>query len=370
MNKLETRIDQVRKAFDENQIDGILIFIEENRFYLSGFEGEDSQFDETSGILAIGRDKLILATDSRFTVQAEKEASLYEIYCYTRGLAKELPKIMEAAGIKKGGFESVRVSVDLFNKMNSSVKEYQKELELKPVSGIVEKLREIKDENEIDIMRNALHVAEKGLKSLLPKFVPGMTEQEGAWLLEKTLREMGADGLSFSTITASGINAAKPHAVPSSKKFGEGEPILFDWGTLMSRYCSDITRTFYIKSADAKFREIFEIVKKAQDESTKAIKEGVSTKEVDFVARKIIEDAGYEKFFGHGLGHGVGMAVHEAPRLSPLYDVELKEGMVITVEPGIYLPDWGGIRLENMVAVRKDGGELLNSTIPEDFIIY
>lgn len=369
MNKNEIRIDKLRREFDSNDIDGLLIFIEENRYYLSGFEGEDSQFDETAGILAIGRDKLVLATDSRFTFQAEQEAPLFEIYCYTRGLSKELPKIMEAAGIKKAGFESVRVSVDLYEKMNSSVKEYGKDLRLKPVSKIVEKFREIKDEDEIQKMKYALLMAEKGLKEVIPKLKPGMTENQGAWLLERTLREMGAEDLSFSTITATGTNSAKPHAVPSDAKFKEGEPLLFDWGTLIKRYCSDITRTFYLGKKDSKFEEIFEIVKKAQDAGTAAIREGVSGKEVDEAARDIIENAGYGKYFGHGLGHGVGMAVHEAPRLSPLSDSVLKEGMVVTVEPGIYIPEWGGIRLENMVVVRKDHAEVLNATTPEDFLI-
>lgn len=370
MNKLESRIEKIRKEFAQNQIDGLLVFIQENRFYLSGFDAEDSQFDETAGILAIGKDKLILATDSRFTVQAEAEAPLYEVYCYKRGLGKEIHHIMEAAGIKKAGFESVRVSYQLFEKLNSSIEVHGKGLSLVPVSGIVEKYREIKDEDEIDKMRHALHVAENGLLKILPDLKPGMTEKQGAWLLEKTLREMGAEGLSFSTITAIGKNAAKPHAVPSDEVFTENAPLLFDWGTLMDNYCSDITRTFYLNSKDSVFEKIFEIVKKAQDEATNAIKEGASTKDVDFAARKVIEDAGYGSYFGHGLGHGVGMAVHEAPRLSPLNDINLKEGMVVTVEPGIYLPQWGGIRLENMVVVRKDGAEVLNSTTPEDFLIY
>jgi Xaa-Pro aminopeptidase len=370
LNKNEIRIDKLRKEFESNEIDGILIFIEENRFYLSGFEGEDSQFDETAGILAIGKDKLVLATDSRFTFQAETEAPLYEIYCYKKGLAKEIPDIMEAAGITKAGFESVRVSVDLFEKMESSVKEFGKDLILKPVSGIVEKFREIKDEGEIEKMRYALHIAEKGLKQVIPQLKPGMTEIEAAWILERTLKEMGAQDLSFSTITATGTNSAKPHAVPSTEILKEGEPLLFDWGTLIERYCSDITRTFYLGKKDDKFDEIFEIVKKAHDAGTAAVKAGVSTREVDEAARNIIEKAGYGKYFGHGLGHGVGMAVHEAPRLSPLSDETLKEGMVVTIEPGIYIPEWGGIRLENMVVVRKDHAEVLNSTKPEDFLYY
>jgi len=368
LDKIEKRIKKIRKTFDKNQIDGILIFIEENRFYLSGFQGEDSQFDETAGILAIGKEKLVLATDSRFTTEAEANSPLYEIFCYKKGLSKEIVEILEAAQIKKAGFESARVSVDWFDKMNASIKKSKKDLSLKPVSGIVEKLRQVKDEDEIKTIKTALEIAEKGLLEIKKDLKPGITEYEAAWLLEKTLREKGANGLSFSTITASGKNSAKPHAIPSNNTFKTKEPVLFDWGVIIDRYCSDITRSFYIEETDSKFEEIFKIVRKAQIAGTNAIKAGVKAKDVDFAARKIIEDAGYGKFFGHGLGHGVGMAVHEAPRLSPLTDEILKEGMVVTVEPGIYLPDWGGIRLENMVVVRKDGAETLNTTTPEDFL--
>jgi Xaa-Pro aminopeptidase len=369
LDKISKRIEKVRKTFDENQIDGILIFIEENRFYLSGFEGEDSQFDETAGILAIGKEKLILATDSRFTTEAEANCPLYEIYCYKKGLSKEITNILEAAQIKKAGFESVRVSVDWFDKMNASIKESKKNLSLKPVSGIVEKLRLIKDEDEINTIETALEISEKGLLKIKKDLKPGITEAKAAWMLEKALKEKGIKELSFSTITATGKNSAKPHAIPSKTILESKGHILFDWGIILDRYCSDITRTFFIEEMDSKFEEIFNIVRKAQIAGTNAIRAGIKAKEVDFAARKVIEEAGYGKYFGHGLGHGVGMAVHEAPRLSPLTDEILEEGMVVTVEPGIYLPDWGGIRLENMVVVQKDGAKTLNTTKPEDFLI-
>jgi Xaa-Pro aminopeptidase len=368
LDKINKRIEKIRRTFDENEIDGILIFIEENRFYLSGFEGEDSQFDETAGILAIGKEKLVLATDSRFTTEAEANCPLYDIYCYKKGLSKEITNILEAAQIKKAGFESARVSVDWFDKMNETIKESRKGLSLKPVSGIVEKLRQIKDEDEINTMQTALEIAEKGLLEIKKDLKPGISEADAAWMLEKRIREKGIKKLSFSTITACGINSAKPHAIPSRYSFKTKEPVLFDWGTVLDRYCSDITRTFFIEETDSRFEEIFNIVRKAQIAGTNAIRAGVKAKEADFAARKVIEDAGYGKYFGHGLGHGVGMAVHEAPRLSPLTEETLEEGMVVTVEPGIYIPDWGGIRLENMVVVQKDGAKTLNSTTPEDFI--
>ncbi|PIE75168.1 MAG: peptidase M24 [Deltaproteobacteria bacterium] len=368
MKKIQERIEKTRKKFKEHDIDGLLVFIEENRFYLSGFEGEDSQFDETAGILAIGKEKLVLATDPRFVVQAEKEAPLYELYCYKKGLASEITKILDCAGITKAGFESSRVTYEMYKKIKESMSSSKHGASLKPLTGIVESLREIKDEEEIKKISIALEIAENGFKKVVNQFIPGISEEQGAWILEKTLREMGAEKLSFSTITASGINAAKPHARPTDKLFCENEPVLFDFGTLVERYCSDITRTFFLGDDKLEFKKIFDIVKNAQDAGTNAIREGITGKEVDLAARKVIEDAGYGKYFGHGLGHGVGMAVHEAPRLSPLSDTVLKEGMVVTVEPGIYIPSWGGIRLENMAVVRKDSAQVLNTTNPADFI--
>ncbi|MCP4370542.1 MAG: M24 family metallopeptidase, partial [Deltaproteobacteria bacterium] len=198
---------------------------------------------------------------------------------------------------------------------------------------------------------------------------PGMTERQLAWEMEKEIREAGAQALSFPTIAASGPNSALPHAIPSDRKIKAGEPILFDWGARLDSYCSDISRTVMIGAPDETFKKVFTTVLDAQQMATDAIKPGISSKAVDKIARDRIEKSGFKGKFGHGLGHGTGLAVHEHPRLSPLKKTTLETGMVFTVEPGIYIPNWGGIRLENMVVVRDDGVEVLNQIDPGDFLI-
>lgn len=186
-----------------------------------------------------------------------------------------------------------------------------------------------------------------------------MTEKQAAWAMEKGMREGGAQAMAFPTIVASGPNSALPHAVPGDRAFKTGEPILFDWGAKLDGYCSDTTRTVVLGQPDATFKKVYQTVLDAQQKAMDAIKTGANTAAVDRLARSHIENAGFTGRFGHGLGHGTGLAVHEAPRLSPIRNTRLEEGMIVTVEPGIYLPDWGGIRIENQVVVRDDGPEVL-----------
>lgn len=362
------RIEALRKHMKPLNLDAMMVLVAENRRYLSGFTGEDNGFDESAGALFITQKKLLLATDSRFVFQAETEAPDFEVYCYRKGLAAELPDILAKLNVRTLGFEPARLSFKEHQRMEISLKEAGSFAALLPVSDLVESLRVIKDESEIDIMRTALGITERALQNLLPRILPGMHEKDAAWMLEKELRELGAEGLSFPSIVAGGINAAKPHAHPSDNPFTTKAPVLFDWGIKLKGYCSDITRTFFLEKADERFMELFTVVKTAQERATAAIRDGISTKEIDALAREVITEKGYGEFFGHGLGHGVGLAIHEAPRLSPLQDIPLKSGMVVTVEPGIYLPEWGGIRLENMVVVRQDGPEILNTTGVEDFL--
>jgi Xaa-Pro aminopeptidase len=187
-----------------------------------------------------------------------------------------------------------------------------------------------------------------------------MSEKEAAWRLEKEMRESGADALSFPSIVASGPNSALPHAIPGNRILKEGEPVLFDWGTVHHGYCSDTSRTTILGKAGDDFTKVFNTVVEAQKLAIKAIRGGISAKAIDQIARHHIEKTGYKGKFGHGLGHGTGLAVHEAPALSPLKDTILKPGMLVTVEPGIYIPEWGGVRVENQVVVREDGAEVLN----------
>ncbi|MFO7965424.1 MAG: Xaa-Pro peptidase family protein [Desulfobacterales bacterium] len=356
----QNRITRLRQRIAEVNLDALLVSIDENRRYLSGFTGEDTHFDESAGVLMITADRSILATDSRFTLQARKEAPLFDIHQYEKGLAKELPGLIARLDVSRIGFEDRRVSVFQHREMTREASEQGLDAEFVPCEDLVEQLRLIKDESEIALTRKALSVAEAAFVETAGMLEPGMTEKEIAWNLEQTVRRSGGDTLSFPTIVASGPNSALPHAVPGDRKIKSGEPILFDWGVRMDGYCSDTSRTLILGKPDDTFSTIHEIVRTAQRLAIAEIKPGAHGKAVDEIARTFIEDNGYKGKFGHGLGHGTGLAVHEGPRLSPLSTSILEPGMIVTVEPGIYIEKWGGVRIENQVVVREDGPEVLN----------
>ena len=360
MNSLETRIAAVRKSIADNGIDTLMVLMEENRRYLSGFTAEDHQFDESAGALLINENRLILTTDSRFELQAKREAPLFEIQIYQKGLAKELSTLAERMNSARIGIESARVTVKQYNEFLKELQTAQSVVELVPMEEMVESLRLVKTPQEVERTRKALFLAEEAFLEVARTLKPGMTEKELAWSMEKVMREKGADGLSFPVIVAAGPNSALPHAIPTDRPINSGEPILFDWGARLNGYCSDTTRTVLIGQPDETFHKVYHTVLQAQQKAIAAIKDGISSKEVDRVARDYIHGQGFEGKFGHGLGHGTGLAVHEGPRLSPLKDTVLRSGMIVTVEPGIYLPEWGGIRIENQVVVGSEGPQVLN----------
>ena len=344
----------------DRPFDTILVLNGENRRYLSGFTGADTQMDESAGALFINDNRLILATDSRYDVQAAAEAEGFEIICYRKGLAKAMPEICKKLDVKYLGFETSRVSCKQYHEIETALSSNNIDIELVPTENTVEDFRLIKDPQEIDATKQALEIAENAFLSVLHQLAPGMSEKDLAWLLEKEMRETGADALSFPSIVAFGPNSALPHAIPGNRPLKEGEPILFDWGAVLEGYCSDTSRTTVLGDTDSEFQNVFRTVVEAQKMAIETIREGISSKHVDQIARRHIESKGYKGKFGHGLGHGTGLAVHEGPALSPLKDTVLKPGMLVTVEPGIYIPGWGGVRVENQVVVREDGAEVLN----------
>jgi len=360
MTKLETRILKIRERLKIQNADALIVLISPNRYYLSGFSSEDHQCDESTGALLITADQLILATDSRFELQAQQEAPLYRVVVYREGLSKLLPTLAKECGIGRLCFESIRVSVHQYHELLREFKNAQIEVELMPVEDWVEDLRITKSALEIDKTVAALELAEKAFAQMVKQIQPGMTEKQVAWALEKNMREAGAETLSFPSIIAAGRNGALPHAVPSDRPIETGEPIIIDWGARLAGYCSDTTRTIILGDPDETFLTVYRTVLEAQQRAIAAIRAGVSTKTVDAVARDYIREQGFAGKFGHGLGHGTGLAVHEAPRLSPLKDTILQSGMIVTVEPGIYLSGWGGVRIENQVVVETDGPRVLN----------
>lgn len=359
-NIIKKRIGYIKENFSKLNIDTLMVLVDENRRYLSGFRGHDTQFDESAGALFISNSGLILATDSRYEEQAVKEAPLYEVICCKEGLSRQIPEILISLGTKKLGFESVRISHLEYKKMAKQIKSSGLKVKLVETENVVESLREIKNEKEIRSIKKALLIAESVFSGIQGYIRAGITEKEAAWKIEKGIREAGAESTSFPTIVASGPNSALPHAIPSDRKFKEGEPILFDWGAKADGYCSDISRTIVIGKPDELFKKIYNTVLDAQSMAIKAIKPGADSISIDGIARKHIEKMGFKERFGHSLGHGTGLSIHEQPRLSPLKNSILESRMVFTIEPGIYIPGWGGIRLENMVVVRKNKAEVLN----------
>jgi len=356
------RLALTRQSMHKNKVDGLLVFTEENRRYLSGFTGEDHQFDETAGVLVITQGYQALITDPRFELQAAREAPGFDVVIYRKNLFESIASYVADNSVTRLGLESVRLTVHLYGKLQDAVKQVcaDGELSLVPLEGLVEDLRVVKNEKEIEKTRRAVEVAETGFRQAIKGLKTGMSEKEMAWLLERCVREAGADDISFPVIVAAGPNSALPHAIPTDRKIAAGEPVLFDWGVKLDGYCSDASRTVIIGPPDDTFLKVHGTVLEAQQRATAAVKSGISGKAVDTIARDFIHKNGYEGKFGHGLGHGTGLAIHEAPRLSQLRDDILKSGMIVTVEPGVYLPDWGGVRIENQVVVADAGPVVLN----------
>lgn len=352
------RIKKLQDGLRRKKIDAILISRPENRRYLSGYKAPDHGINETAGIIFVpARSQARLLTDFRYQLQAEQETSL-QVTLYQKGILPLLRDLLNEYKVKRFAFESHYTLhsfslklVDLAEKIG---------VELIPVTDTVEKLRAIKSEAEIDMIRHSVRLNESVFQSIYKRLEPQMTEIGIAAAIETKMREAGAEGPSFSTIVASGVNGALPHAVPNNKPVGNNSGITVDMGLVLGGYCSDMTRTIVIGKADSAYKRIHRLVRKAQLAGMEAVKPGIMMKDVDRTARKIIADEGHGKHFGHSLGHGVGLAVHEAPSISFRSRQKLKPGMVITIEPGIYITGWGGVRLENMVVVREDGYENLN----------
>jgi len=351
MNHIQDRLTEVRRLLEEKKLAALLIMQPENRRYLSGFKG-------SAGVLVITSRHAILSTDFRYWEQGAQQAPDFTVYQAKGGIKDYLPGLFAAAGDpQRIGFENNTVTVAQYEELQKAAPQ----VELSGVNGLIENVRAVKDADELALTQKTIDLAEDGLRYLLSIMKPGMTELQVAWELEVYLRTHGADALSFDTIVASGPNAALPHYDPGARAIQTNEPITIDWGAAIDGYRSDLTRTIVLGQPDAKFREVYGIVLKAQLNAINNIKAGQTGKEADAFARNVIVAAGYGDFFGHGLGHGVGLAVHEQPRASYTVEEErLPANSILTVEPGIYLPGWGGVRIEDMILVKDGKSEVLS----------
>lgn len=351
------RLERLRHALEAQGLDGLLVSQPESRYYLSGYTGHDLPPRDSAGYLLITSDKAFLLTDPRTTEQAEHESPDYEVLSYGAGSRgpQAIGELAGKLGLQRFGFESIHLPYGIWNDINTGLPG-----PLVPVDGLVDELRVIKDPEELACLQAAIDVLDRCLADVLGRIEPGLTERHVARMVELYLIEH-ADGPSFPSIVASGPNASVPHAVPSERRIAEGEPLKIDIGARVSGYCSDMTRTVCLGvPTDPRLPEVHAIVLEAQALAEQAVRPGMTGREVDRLARDVIARAGYREAFTHGLGHGIGLEVHEPPSLSQSRGENvLQPGMVFSVEPGIYLPGWGGVRIEDLVVLEESGARVL-----------
>lgn len=351
------RLAKLRATLGEKEIDGIFISQPENRYYLSNFLG-------TAGYLIVNQREAVLATDFRYTEQAKAQAIGYRVV-QIGGAFDWFNTLTAELGIKRLGFESGHITFSFHQRLLETVSKAQSNLRLVPTDGLVEAIRQVKEADEIELIARAAQIADSAMDYARGIIRSGMTEKGIAWAIEKFMREQGSRSLPFEAIVASGPNAALPHHRPTERSIGHGEPVVIDIGAKVGGYCSDLTRTLCVDRpphGDDLFNRVYDTVLKAQMTAIGMIFEGMNGAEADGLARRVIDDAGYSHAFGHSLGHGVGLAEHEQPRLGPNSNDVLTSGMVFTVEPGIYIPGWGGIRIEDLVVMENGKVRILSKT--------
>lgn len=356
-NVVLTRCEKLCELAQQEGMEAILIQTMPNFRYFSGFTGDN-------GMLLISASRRILFTDFRYTEQAHNQSPDFEIMQFSRGKEYVLTEqALKEGNIKTLGFEDTVVSVAEFERMKSEL-----DVEFKSIGPITSRLRRVKDETEIEATRRAAEISDKAFSHLLEYIKPGMSELQVALELEFFIRANGAKDISFAPIIGSGPNGALPHAEPSNRLIQRGDLVILDFGSLVDGYCSDMTRTVGIGEVAEELISIYNICLEAQLAALQALKPGMRCADVDAVARSTIEKYGYGERFGHSLGHGTGIQIHEAPALSPLSADVLEIGNLITVEPGIYLSGIAGVRIEDLCLVTADGYINLCSS-PKEIII-
>ena len=350
------RVEKLRKKMQEENLDSFLITSPYNLRYLTNFTG-------TTGLAVITLEKAFFITDFRYTEQAAAQAQGFEIIKNVGPIFEEVADLVQKEGLRELGFEETTVSF-----LEYSVLEEIIDAQLIPISGMIEELREIKDEEEIAIIEKACSIADLAYDHILKMIQPGMTEIEVANQLDFYMRSLGASGVSFETIVASGLRSAMPHGVASKKIIEQGDLITIDFGCYYEGYVSYMTRTFAIGDPGEQLKEIYQIVLEAQLAVLEVAKPGVTCKQLDAVARDYITKHGYGEAFGHSTGHGIGLEIHEGPNVSVRAEKQFVPGNIITDEPGIYLPGIGGVRIEDDLLITSDGNRVLTHS-PKELII-
>lgn len=345
---LDRKKAPLRKVIESHQLDGILLLNLENIRYLSGFTGSDGAFFLT-------QEDAFFLTDSRYWIQAEYEVQDAQIIHYKKKI-EGIVDLLLGLKLKRVGFES---SFTTFSLYQSLLEKFKGQIEFVPLERELRNLRAFKDETELSLIRSAIDIASSAFLHLLKFLKEGAEERVLSLEMEFFMKQRGAEATGFDLIVASGARSALPHGRASDKRIEKGDFVLIDFGSRFKGYHSDQTRTVICAPSTPEQRRIYEIVKKAHDQAIKKVRPGIPICDVDRAAREYIQGQGYGEYFGHGTGHGIGLAVHEDPVVNGENQDLLQEGMVFTIEPGIYIPDWGGVRIEDMVRVTSTGAEIL-----------
>ncbi len=352
MNTHSIRLERLRDTLQRKKLNAFCLTNIENSdrsnlFYLTGFSG-------SFGVLIITKDRQLFLTDSRYITRAQETVSAYEV-SELKGRVTTVATRINRLTPNNIGINGPTTSVWLFHQLRDRLKRTK----LLPVTGLVETLRAVKDDSEVKAIERAVRLTDRTFEFILGKVKPGVTERELAWEIEKYMRTHGGDGLAFESIVATGATTAMPHYEPAERAVQKGDFVLFDLGAKVDHYCADLTRTVVVGRATGEQKKIYKTVLEAQLRTIEHLRAGLTSKQADQPARETIAQAGYKKNFGHGTGHGLGLDVHESPRLSPLGKDKLQAGNVVTVEPGIYLPGWGGVRIEDVAVVEEKGCRVL-----------
>ncbi|MFO8081727.1 MAG: Xaa-Pro peptidase family protein [Armatimonadota bacterium] len=334
----------VRSWMDDEGVDALLVSAEPNVRWLTGFSGE--------GLLVLDEAGPVLCTDSRYAVQAGEEAPELELVADGNHLDEAIERLV-ATGAECPGFEAAHLPYAHYQRLAEKLEG----AELQPLGDQIRRLRAVKDSAEVALIRRAAQMADSAFIDLRERIEPGMSEREAAEELRRLMVLAGAEGPSFDVIFAAGPNGAKPHARPGERVVAAGDLIVIDWGAVVDGYCSDCTRTVIAGEPDTRQLEVWEAVRKAQLAAMEGLRPGMEGREVDAIARESLEESGYAQYFGHGLGHGVGLEVHELPTVGQKSENTLEAGMIVTIEPGVYIEGWGGVRLEELVLVTEEGAE-------------
>lgn len=356
MSAWQERVAALRARLASMGLPALVVSAPSNVFYLSGFRG-------SAGALLVSSERAVLFSDFRYRLQAREQAPDWEFHEVERRLLRTLGAAAREMCLTRLGYDPGHLTCEQRDELAKGAEG----LELVPAGGLVEELRAVKSPEEVARIRRAAELADRALARMVDLLAPGTTEREIALEGEVLMRREGAEAAAFDIIVASGPRSALPHAEAGDRALAAGDLVVMDLGARVDGYCSDITRTYAVREASAQAREVYALVYRAQRAGAAAVRAGARCEEVDAVARRVIEEAGHREHFGHSLGHGVGIEVHEAPRLASTEDAPLVAGQVLTVEPGVYLEGIGGVRLEDLLLVTGEGAETLTgSPLPEE----